>query len=72
MIKTIFCSSENAENLSTKEVLVLLHGYGGSGCMFFPIIKKLAERFILVLVDIIGMAGSSRPHNFDIRNLKPQ
>ena len=45
----------------TKEKLVLVHGYGGSGVMFWPIIKSLAENFHLIMVDILGMGGSSRP-----------
>ena len=44
-----------------KEKLVLVHGYGGSGVMFWPIIKSLAEQFHLIMVDILGMGGSSRP-----------
>ena len=45
----------------SKEKLVLLHGYGGSGVMFWPIIKALASEFHLIMVDILGMGGSSRP-----------
>ena len=45
----------------SKEKLVLVHGYGGSGVMFWPIIKTLAEHFHLIMVDILGMGGSSRP-----------
>ena len=46
----------------SKEKLVLVHGYGGSGVMFWPIIKALAEKFHLIMVDILGMGGSSRPN----------
>ena len=45
----------------SKEKLVLVHGYGGSGVMFWPIIKTIAEHFHLIMVDILGMGGSSRP-----------
>ena len=41
--------------------LVLVHGYGGSGIMFWKVIKPLAERYHLILIDILGMGGSSRP-----------
>lgn len=41
--------------------MVMVHGYGGSGIMFWKIIKPIAERYHLILVDILGMGGSSRP-----------
>ncbi len=41
--------------------MVLVHGYGGSGIMFWKIIKPIAEKYHLILVDILGMGGSSRP-----------
>ena len=45
----------------SKQTLVLVHGYGGSGVMFWNIIKPLADNYHLILVDILGMGGSSRP-----------
>lgn len=44
-----------------KPTLVLMHGYGGSGVVFWKIMKPLIEHFYLILVDVIGMGGSSRP-----------
>jgi pimeloyl-ACP methyl ester carboxylesterase len=38
-----------------------VHGYGGSGVIFYKIIRALAEKFHLILIDIIGMGSSSRP-----------
>jgi pimeloyl-ACP methyl ester carboxylesterase len=38
-----------------------MHGYGGSGIMFYKIMKPLAENFHLILIDVIGMGASSRP-----------
>lgn len=49
-----------------KEVLVILHGYGGAGVLFFPVMKKLSKYFNLIFVDTIGMAGSSRPDNYKL------
>ena len=46
--------------------MVLVHGYGGSGLIFYKIIKDLAEHFNLYLIDIIGMGASSRP-KFDAK-----
>lgn len=45
-----------------KPKLVLVHGYGASGVIFYRILKKLVEAdFHLYLVDILGMGASSRP-----------
>ena len=40
---------------------MLVHGYGGSGLIFYKIIKALASHFDVYLLDIIGMGASSRP-----------
>jgi len=51
---------------------VLVHGYGGSGALFFPILKKLGAKFNVILIDIIGMGGSSRPADFKAETFSPQ
>ena len=51
----------------SKEKIVLFHGYGGSGIIFYKIIAPLAEMYHVILVDIIGMGASSRP-TFDVTN----
>ena len=66
------CYFDSSKQFGQKEILVLLHGYGGSGALFFPIIKALSEKFDLVLLDIIGMGGSSRPNDFNQENMSPQ
>jgi len=48
-----------------------MHGYGGSGALFFKCIKKLCAKFYLVLVDIIGMGGSSRPDDYPCKTITP-
>ena len=58
---TVICGN----NQPDKPVLVLCHGYGGSGALFYKIIKPLTERFNLIFFDLVGMGGSSRPNNFD-------
>lgn len=45
----------------TKQTMVLMHGYGGSCVMFWRIMKPLAEKYHLIMIDILGMGGSSRP-----------
>ena len=47
-----------------KPMLVLVHGYGGSGALFFKIIGPLIEKFQFVLIDIVGMGASSRPKDY--------
>lgn len=46
---------------SGKPKLVMMHGYGASAVIFWKIIKSLSEDYNLILVDILGMGGSSRP-----------
>ena len=60
------------DNDETKPVLVLCHGYAGSGALFFKIMKPLAAKFRLITFDIIGMGCSSRPDNFDESKISPE
>ena len=46
-------------------MLVLLHGYGGSGVFYYKMLKKLAEKFNVLCLDIIGMGASSRSSDFN-------
>ena len=55
MINTILVG--NLEN----PTLVLVHGFGGSGAMYYRVIKGLAENFYLIIIDLPGMGSSSRP-----------
>ena len=34
-----------------KEKMVIIHGYGGTALMFWPVMKDLAEDYHLILVD---------------------
>jgi abhydrolase domain-containing protein 5 len=45
----------------SKPVMVLMHGYGASSVIFWKVMKPLSERYHLILVDVLGMGGSSRP-----------
>ena len=41
---------------------MLVHGYGGSGVIFYKIMKQIVDAGIhLIMIDIIGMGSSSRP-----------
>ena len=45
-----------------KETLVLVHGFAGSGALFYKAFKGLAEHFYVITFDLIGMGTSSRPY----------
>lgn len=44
-----------------KPTIVLIHGYGGSGMIFFRIFKHLADNYHVYAIDLLGMGRSSRP-----------
>ena len=46
---------------SSKQKLVLVHGYGGSGVLLYRIFKDLSQHFNLIAIDLLGMGSSSRP-----------
>ena len=41
--------------------LVLVHGFGGSGSLYYKVMKGLSENFYLIIIDMLGMGSSSRP-----------
>ena len=43
--------------------MVLIHGYGAGGAVFYRIIKELSEKFHIFLVDMLGMGLSGRPRH---------
>lgn len=45
----------------SKPKLVLCHGFGGSGCLYYRVMKGLAQKFYLIIIDLVGMGSSSRP-----------
>jgi pimeloyl-ACP methyl ester carboxylesterase len=49
---------------SDKPKLVCVHGYGAAGVHFFKCLKYLCRHFCVYTLDIMGMAGSSRPENY--------
>ena len=65
-IRTIICGDNK------KPKLVFIHGYGASGAMYFNLIKPLTEHFHLIMIDMLGMGGSSRPKNsYDYDHFSP-
>ena len=61
-IRTVIISDKDEfdEHAEEKPTLVLIHGFGAAGAMFFPILKPLLEHFRIVLVDLLGFGGSTR------------
>jgi pimeloyl-ACP methyl ester carboxylesterase len=41
--------------------LVLLHGYGASGVLYFKFFKELSLKYWVIVIDHAGMGASSRP-----------
>ena len=65
-INTNICGDLN------KPFLVLVHGYGSAGPLYFKIIKKLTEHFCVILMDMVGMGASSRPKDYNKKTITPQ
>jgi pimeloyl-ACP methyl ester carboxylesterase len=55
-----------------KPTLVLVHGFAGSGALFFKVMKTLCSRFYLITLDIPGMGGSSSPKDFLDKTFTPK
>lgn len=56
----IMSANLHVESSGTGPPLVLLHGWGLSGAVWQPLVKKLSRHFTLYVVDLPGM-GFSRP-----------
>lgn len=50
----------HVETIGTGQPLVLLHGWGMSGAVWQPLVKRLSKLFTLHIIDLPGM-GFSRP-----------
>lgn len=54
---------------NNKEVILLLHGYAGCAMTFVKCLKKLAEKYRVYAIDMVGFGLSSRPE-FNITDPK--
>ena len=45
---------------NTKPPLVLVHGFGGAGALYYKVMKGLAENFYVIVIDLVGMGSSTR------------
>ena len=56
-----------------KPTLVLVHGFAScSTILGLKVSRLLAHKFKLILVDLIGMGGSSRPNDYNKHKLLPE
>lgn len=46
--------------LESNPVLLIIHGYGGSGMIFYKMFKELNKYFHVYLIDVLGMGRSCR------------
>lgn len=67
-MRKVFVDEEENNYMTTivagdpsKPKLLLVHGFGGSGSLYYKVMKGLAENFHLIVIDLIGMGSSSRP-----------
>ena len=61
-IRTIILGERDVDTdaVRVKPTLVLIHGFGGSGVMLYPMFRNLMEHYRLVLIDQVGFGGSTR------------
>lgn len=56
ILYVLYCGNPNLPKL------ILLHGYCGASMIFYKILKRLSEKYYIIMVDLLGMGRSSRPH----------
>ena len=49
---------------SEKPRLLMIHGFGGTGSIFYSAVKHLREEFRITTIDLLGMGASGRPQTF--------
>ena len=67
-VKKVFTNDEETVYMTTivagnpeNPSLVLVHGFGGSGSLYYKVMKGLAQNFYLIIIDLVGMGSSTRP-----------
>ena len=48
-----------------KPILVMVHGYGSTGSLFFKLFRTLSEHFYVIVIDVLGVGVSSRDNDYD-------
>ena len=63
-IRTFILSDQGMFKISNeqtcKPTLLVIHGFGGSACLLYPIYKQLLEHYRVVAIDMLGFGASSR------------
>jgi pimeloyl-ACP methyl ester carboxylesterase len=52
---------EGADEWAGKPKLLLVHGFGGCGVVFYRLIGHLRKSCRVTTIDLLGLAGSGRP-----------
>ena len=58
---TIVSKTKKEEN----NILFLIHGYGGMGCIYYKLIKELSKKFYIIIIDLPGMSFNYRDKNVE-------
>ena len=56
----IFKLDDEEANRRCKPTLLVIHGFGGSACLMYPMYKGLVEHYRIVAIDMLGYGASSR------------
>ena len=63
-IRTFILSDQGMFKISNEQIckptLLVIHGFGGSACLLYPIYKQLLEHYRVVTIDMLGFGASSR------------
>ena len=60
-ILQIDCFNDDDEEVKNKPKMLLIHGFGGCGPMFYRILGHLSKSFRVTTFDMLGLGGSGRP-----------
>ena len=55
-----------------KPILVMVHGYGSTGSLYYKILKTLSTYFYVIVIDVLGMGVSSRSNDYEQNRLTPE
>jgi pimeloyl-ACP methyl ester carboxylesterase len=59
-LRTIICGDQSLPKI------VWVHGYCSSGALFYKLIPSFAKKYCIILIDILGMGGSSRVKMYNL------
>ena len=56
----IFKFNTGEDEQNCKPTLLMIHGFGGSAVLMYPVYRYLLEHFRIVAIDMLGFGASSR------------